>query len=115
MDKIQDILYQLLKSIVDNFTLPTDSTIFMTLKFAVGLFLLSVISSIFGIIHFISWHGALLCVLLLTAFLIKERRENDALVQAYKRAEAVAKRAANKAKATGSNVKKKIESQRSTR
>lgn len=111
----QEILYMLLKSIANTFTLPTDSTIFTTLCYSFALFVVSLVSSLFGLFHFVSWHGALLCVILLAAFLIKERAENDSLVKAYKAAEAVAKRAAKKAKTTGVKVQQKLEQQRSVK
>lgn len=105
--QISDYIYSIIVGIKDTFRLPTHSTLLLTLEYAALLLVCSIVSTLFHFYTFISWQGALLCVLALGVLIFIERSENDEIMQMYRNAQTQFNSAKDKAKELGNKIKNK--------
>ena len=100
-------IYNIVLSVRDTLSLPTHNTLEKTLYYSAALLACSILSELIGFYTFISWQGALICVVALVALLWMERSENDALLKMYRTARVSAEKALRRAKAASSGISSK--------
>ena len=83
-DNIITILYTVLKECIDSITLPTGKTLIPSLKFSVGIFMLTLAFSVFNVYTVICWQGAGLACLCLLGLCYIERSGNNEISRLYR-------------------------------
>ena len=78
--------YRVLSNLHKVLAFPTHATLEKSFKFSLVMFACTGISALLGYYTFITWYSALACTLILLFVLWRERAENDAIIQMYKRA-----------------------------
>lgn len=83
-DNIITILYTVLKECIDSITLPTGKTLIPSLKFSVGIFMLTLAFSVFNVYTVICWQGAGLACLCLLGLCYIERSGDNEISRLYR-------------------------------
>ena len=102
-DSIITILYTVLKECIDSITLPTGKTLLPSLKFSVGIFLVTLVSNLFSIYTVISWQGAGLACICLLGLCYIERSEDNEVSRLYRDVKLRSKDIARRGKSAGTD------------
>lgn len=80
---VNELIFKCLSSLLKTFKLPSHETIVETFKWSVAVFILALVSTLFDFPTFIDWQGALICVIVILAFMFAERHERNYLQSMY--------------------------------
>lgn len=100
MDKelVRKYLHTTLFDLKDTVSLPSINTLEHVLYMSCGVTVISIFSQLLGFYTFLSWHGCLLCTLLLVAVAYRERSQTDVLLRMYSTAKLSAEKVYSGAK-----------------
>ena len=84
LDDVLDVFFDMLKDCVENITLPVGASLIHTLMYSTGIFAVSLICRLLGMICVIRWQGALTASVLLLILVIIERKGESEVLRLYR-------------------------------
>lgn len=83
-DQVVEAILEVVKTCVDNLTLPTGKTLLPAFMYSFIIFVLSGLLSLFNLLTFVRWQGALIATILLGCLCYIERRGENEISRLYR-------------------------------